>query len=239
MWATESGTIRGWNPNVPPPPFSTHSFVVVNRSGVDAIYKGLALARMGSRHRLYATDFHNARVDVFNGKFNLVTPPGAFVDPRIPSGFAPFGIRNIHGVLFVTYAKQDADREDDVAGQGLGFVDAFDKSGHLLERVATRGQLNSPWGLAKAPASFGPFGGDLLVGNFGDGRINVFQPQPDGTFELVGPVRTADGKRLVIDGLWALSFGNDAAAGSKDTLFFTAGPDDETHGLFGTIEPRA
>jgi uncharacterized protein (TIGR03118 family) len=239
MFATEGGTIRGWNPNVPPPPFSTQSFVVVDRSGVGAIYKGLALAANSSGHFLYATDFHNARVDVFNGKFELVTRPGAFVDPNIPAGFAPFGIRNIHGVLFVTYAKQDADREDDVAGQGLGFVDAFDKRGHLLERVATQGRLNAPWGLAMAPASFGRFGGDLLVGNFGNGRINAFEPQPGGTFELDGTLRTPDDERLAIDGLWALSFGNGAAAGSKHTLFFTAGPDDETHGLFGTIEPTA
>ena len=237
MFATESGTIRGWNPNVPPPPFSTRSSVAVDRSDVGAIYKGLALARTPAGPRLYATDFHNARVDVFNGGFKLVTPPGAFVDPGIPSGFAPFGIRRIHGVIFVTFAKQDAAREDDVHGQGLGFVDAFDTSGHLLTRVATRGQLNAPWGLAMAPAGFGPFGGDLLVGNFGDGRINAFHREQDGSFELRGPLRAGEDRRLVIDGLWALSFGNGGPAGPKSTLFFTAGPDDETHGLFGSIRP--
>jgi uncharacterized protein (TIGR03118 family) len=163
---------------------------------------------------------------------------GAFVDPNIPAGYAPFGIQEVNGSIIVTYAKQDADAEDDVAGQGHGFVDMFDTSGHLLVRVASHGQLNSPWGLAMAPASFGRFAGDLLVGNFGDGEISAFEPQSDGTFELVGQLRTSDRKVLTIDGLWALQFGKGAANnGSTGTLFFTAGPDDETHGLFGTITP--
>ncbi len=157
MWATESGTILGWNPNVPPPPPSTQSFVVLDRSGVGAIYKGLAIASTDGGDFIYATDFHNARVDMFDGEFNLVTPPGAFVDPGIPHGFAPFGIQNIGGQIFVSYAKQDADAEDEVAGQGLGFVDVFDTAGNFLHRVATRGPLNAPWGLAMAPADFGGF----------------------------------------------------------------------------------
>jgi len=236
MFSTESGTIRGWNPNVPPPSPSTQSFVVVDRSDVEAIYKGLAIASTPGGDFIYATDFHNARVDVFDGDFNLVPNPGAFVDHGIPHGFAPFGIQNIGGEIFVTYAKQDADGEDDVSGQGLGFVDVFDTSGVFLGRVATRGQLNAPWGLALAPASFGRFGGDLLVGNFGDGKINAYARRPDGTFAHRGALRGADGEKLSIDGLWALGFGNDAAAGPSTTLFFTAGPDDESHGLFGKIE---
>jgi uncharacterized protein (TIGR03118 family) len=227
LFATEEGKILGWNISL-----GTTAQVVVDRSGADAIYKGLAIAG----DRLYATDFHNGQVDVFDGSFAKVNVAGAFVDSKIPAGFAPFGIQNIGGHIFVTYAKQDADREDDVAGQGLGFVDEFDTSGALLARVASHGQLNSPWGLAMAPADFGRFGGDLLVGNFGDGEISAFEPQLDGTFELVGQLRTSERKVLAIDGLWALQFGKGTANnGPTDTLFFTAGPDDESHGLFGTI----
>ncbi|TMB49217.1 MAG: TIGR03118 family protein, partial [Deltaproteobacteria bacterium] len=166
LFATEEGKILGWNAAL-----GTTAQVAVDRSGDDAIFKGLAIAG----DRLYATDFHNGQVDVFDGSFGQVDMPGAFVDPSIPPGFAPFGIQNVGGDIFVTYAKQDADREDDVAGPGLGFVDEFDTSGTFLGRVATRGQLNSPWGLAMAPAAFGRFGGDLLVGNFGDGRITAFE----------------------------------------------------------------
>jgi uncharacterized protein (TIGR03118 family) len=226
LFATEDGTILGWNPTVDP----NNAVVAVPASG--AIYKGLALAG----DTLYATDFHNARVDIFDGSFHPMNTPGAFVDPAIPAGYAPFGIQNVDGALVVTYAKQDADAEDDVAGQGLGFVDRFSTSGVLLDRVATHGQLNSPWGIAKAPANFGRFSGDLLVGNFGDGEISAFEPQSDGTFELVGQLRTSDRKVLSIDGLWALQFGKGTMNnGPATTLFFTAGPDDETHGLFGTI----
>jgi uncharacterized protein (TIGR03118 family) len=235
MFATESGTILGWNPAVPPPPFSTQAFVVADRSGVGAKYKGLAIASTPGGDFIYATDFHNARVDVFDGAFNLVTTPGAFVDPKLPSGFAPFGIREIGGVLFVTYAKQDADHQDDVGGQGHGFVDMFDTGGAFLGRVATRGQLNSPWGLALAPAGFGRFGGDLLVGNFGDGHINAYALK-HGAYHHRGELRGPGGEKLAIDGLWAIAFGNDGPAGPSGTLFFTAGPDHESHGLFGTIE---
>ena len=228
LFATEEGKILGWNPNVD----ATHAVVAADRSSAGAIYKGLAI--LGNT--LYAADFHNARIDVFNGSFELVNDAGAFVDPKLPSGYAPFGIAEIGGKIFVSYAKQDAAREDDVAGQGLGFVDAFSPSGALLQRIATRGQLNAPWGLAIAPAGFGSFGGDLLVGNFGDGEINAYQPQATGTYERAGALKSADGKPILIDGLWALAFGKGTVNnGPTDTLFFTAGPDDETHGLFGTI----
>jgi uncharacterized protein (TIGR03118 family) len=236
MWVTEAGTIRGWNPAVPPPPPSTQSFVVADRSDVGAIYKGLAIASTPDGDFLYAADFHNARVDMFDGDFSLVSPPGSFVDPNLKRGFAPFGIQNIGGEIFVSYAKQDADAEDEIAGQGLGFVDRFDTSGVFLGRVATRGLLNAPWGLVQAPESFGKFGGDLLVGNFGDGRIHAYAPQEDGSFELEGTLRKQNHTPIVIDGLWALQFGNGAAAGPTDTMFFTAGPDEESHGLFGKIE---
>ena len=169
MFASENGTIHGWNPAVSPPPPSTHAFVVVSRMAEGAIFKGLAIAG----DRLYATDFHNGRVDVFNGSFTQINSPGAFVDPALPAGFAPFGIQNLGGRIFVTYAKQDADRQDEIAGHGLGYVDAYDTAGHLLGRVASGGDLDAPWGLAWAPAGFGQFSGDLLVGNFGDGHSRL------------------------------------------------------------------
>ena len=231
IFATEEGAILAWNSTVS----GTTAEVVVPAAG-DAVFKGLAIATTPAGNRLYATDFHNGRVDVFDGSFANVTAPGSFADPNIPSGYAPFGIQTVGTTIFVTYAKQDADRHDDVAGQGHGFVDAFDTSGALIGRVATHGQLNSPWGIATAPAGFGNFGGDLLVGNFGDGEVSAYEPQADGSYELVGQLRTADHKVLSIDGLWALQFGKGTTAnGPLTTLFFTAGPGGEQHGLFGTI----
>jgi uncharacterized protein (TIGR03118 family) len=238
LWATESGTIRGWNPAVPPPAPSTQSFVGADRSAEDANYKGLAIASTTAGDFLYAADFHNARIDMFDSDFDVVTPAGAFVDPGMPAGFAPFGIQNIRGTLFVTYAMQDAAAEDEVTGPGLGFVDAFTTNGTFLARVASGGSLNAPWGLALAPPSFGKFAGDLLVGNFGDGRINAYgRGKTALKFGFAGQLQSSAGGFVEIDGLWALQFGNDAAAGPSSTLFFTAGPDDEEHGLFGSIVP--
>ncbi len=189
IFATEDGTISGWNPNVPPttPPGGSTTAVLKVDNSTGAVYKGLALANTGvnafaPNPRLFATNFHAGTVDVFDSTFQQVTlASGAFTDPKLPKGFAPFGIQAFtvpgtsQSVLFVTYAKQDADKEDDVAGKGNGFVDVFDASGKLLQRVASRGTLNSPWGIAVAPSNFGKFSGDLLVGNFGDGRINAFK----------------------------------------------------------------
>jgi len=239
LFSTEGGTIRGWNPGVPPPSPSTMAFKVVDRSGVGAIYKGLAIASGRFHDFLYATDFHNARVDVFDDSFHLVTRPGAFTDPNLPAGFAPFGIQAINGRIFVTYAMQDANAEDEIAGTGLGFVDMYGIHGRLLGRVASRGALNAPWGLAWAPSDFGRFSDDLLVGNFGDGRIHAYEPQANGTFEPAGALRRQSGSVITIDGLWAIEFGNGGAAGQTNSLFFTAGPDDESHGLFGRIRAAA
>ena len=204
-----------------------------------AIYKGLAIDSATAGQFLYATDFHNGKVDIFDSSFHAVSIPGSFTDPSLPAGFAPFGIQNINGTIYVTYALQDEDREDDVAGPGNGYVDAYDTSGNLIRRVASAGELNSPWGLALAPANFGRFSGDLLVGNFGDGRIHAFDPAQlteTGEFEAVGLMHSASGKPVQIDGLWALQFGHGASAnGPTNTLFFTAGPDDEDHGLFGSL----
>jgi uncharacterized protein (TIGR03118 family) len=230
VFATEVGTIRGWRPP------TNNSFVLADRSGQGAIYKGLAFAATAGGDRFYATDFHNARVDVFDGSFNLISNPGAFTDPQLPDGYAPFGIQTVGSRIFVTYAKQDAEAADELHGQGLGFVDAYDTSGNLLARVAQHGQLNAPWGLALAPADFGRFSGDLLVGNFGDGQVNAYEELPNGHFEHRGELRTADGKSLTIDGLWSLQFGHGSLGnGLTNTLFFTAGPHDESDGLFGTI----
>jgi uncharacterized protein (TIGR03118 family) len=163
-----------------------------------------------------------------------VTTGGSFKDPNIPPGYAPFGIQNINGDLFVTYAKQDAAKHDDVAGRGNGFVDIFDTDGHLLRRFASRGLLNSPWGVARASFAFGRFSGDILVGNFGDGRINVF----DSDGNLLDQLEGTNGRPLKIDGLWTLTLGGGAKS-SSDTLYFTAGPNGETDGLFGTITPAS
>lgn len=229
IFATEDGVIAGWAPGVD----ATHAVRVIDNSTTGSIYKGLALSAGGNGSLLYATDFHNNKIDVFDGSFNPVTPlAGAFTDAGIPAGFAPFGIQAINGDLYVSYAKQDAEQHDDVAGKGLGFVDAFDANGHFIRRVITHGRLNAPWGMALAPAGFGRFGNRLLVGNFGDGRINAYDLASG---EFVG-VLSAGEKPIQIDGLWGLAFGNGFLGQPADTLFFAAGPGDEQHGLYGRID---
>jgi uncharacterized protein (TIGR03118 family) len=240
IFATESGVISGWNQAVPPPPPATQALTGIDRSGVGAIYKGLAIASTAAGDQLYAADFHNARVDVFDSSFNLVsTPDGSFVDKRIPRQYAPHGIQNINGAIFVTYAKQDKAKVNEVPGAGRGFVDMFDTSGNLMARIATHGGLNAPWGLALAPSDFGPLSGDLLVGNFGNGRIHAYRQQSNGRWKPQGALKGSNGKPLKIDGLWGLSFGNGGPAGPTNTLYFTAGPNGGSHGLFGSIEPPA
>jgi uncharacterized protein (TIGR03118 family) len=231
LFATEGGTILGWSPAVN----GTTAIVGVDSSSKGAVYKGLAVAA----DRLYATDFHNGRVDVFDKAFAPVTTSGGFTDPKLPKGFAPFGIQAIGSSIFVTYAKQDAQRKDDVPGGGAGYVDQYTTDGQLVTRVASGGRKNappnSPWGLAMAPASFGVFSGDLLIGNFGNGRVSAYQDRGGGKWVYKGQLRRGDGTLITLDGLWALEFGNGAAAGPTTSLFFTAGPGDESHGLFGVI----
>jgi uncharacterized protein (TIGR03118 family) len=230
IFDSEAGLVTGWNPGVPPPPPSTQA--QVGASVPDAIYKGLAIASTPAGTFLYAADFHNARIDVFDQGFNLVHLSGSFTDPQVPRGFAPFNVQELGGLLYVAYAKQDADAEDEVAGQSLGFVDVYSTSGQLLRHLIQRGQLDAPWGLALAPAGFGRFSGALLVGNFGDGRINAYDPQ---TGAFLGRLHHENGRPIEIEGLWALRFGN-GVTGNPTTLLFTAGIDDEAHGLFGAIE---
>ena len=232
IFASEDGTISGWNPAVA----ATQAVVGVDNSAGGAVYKGLAIASTAAGDRLYATNFHAGTVDVFDAGFHPVL--GGFTDADLPPGYAPFGIRHLGGTIYVTYALQDADQHDDVAGVGHGFVDAFDTEGNLLRRVASTGRLNSPWGLAVAPTDFGTFSGNLLVGNFGDGHINAFDLEHlrgDGELRPRGQLHGADGPPIKIDGLWAIAFGNGAAAGPTNVLFFTAGPFGEQHGLFGKL----
>jgi uncharacterized protein (TIGR03118 family) len=234
IFATESGTIAGWNPMVDP----TNAIVAVPNT-TSAVYKGLALGTSGGNTYLYATNFNTSTIDVFNSTFQPVTLEGNFSDPGIHAGFAPFGIALLDSNLYVTYAKRDAGGHDDVAGPANGYVDVFDTSGNLLRRAATRGRLNSPWGVAIAPSDFGRYSGDLLVGNFGDGRINAIDPA---TGEFLGQLRAPgnDNRPITIDGLWALAFGaGNTNSGPSNSLYFTAGPDGESGGLFGNIKAAA
>jgi uncharacterized protein (TIGR03118 family) len=232
VFAGEDGTVSGWAPNVN----ATHAVMVVDNSGRGAVYKGLALAANGSGNFLYATDFRNGRIDVFDAQFHAVSWAGAFADPSLPSDFAPFGIQNVLGDLVVTYAKRDRGGLDDVPGRGLGVVNVFDAGGRFLRRLTTGGKLNAPWGVTFSPAGFGRFAGALLVGNFGDGRISAFDLRT-GTF--LGQLRDADGRRLTLPGLWGMAFGNGQRGQPADALFFAAGVNDEADGLYGRIDPVA
>ena len=249
IFDTEDGTIEAWNINPPTPPGIpnplTAEIVVDNSAGggpTGAVYKGLALgANAANGPLLYATNFRTGKVDVFDTNFQSPTPPlsGSFTDPKLQAGYAPFGIQNINGQIWVTYAKQDAPKHDPVNKPAHGFVDVFDTDGNLLTRFAQHGHLNSPWGLAMAPATFGQFAGDILVGNFGDGVINAYDPNSG---KWLGSVTGSNGRPLVNDGLWALTFGgalnSDGTASSPGTLFFSAGLNDEADGLFGSIVPQ-
>ncbi len=223
IFATEQGTINGWHPST-----GTVAPLRVDSSAFMAKYKGLTLLSQGSASRIYAADFHNARVDIFDGAYTPLLI-GGFSDPLIPPGFAPFNIQAIGSRLFVTYALRDPAGQDDVKGAGNGFVDIFDFDGNLLQRFASGRALNSPWGVARAPADFGAMSGMILIGNFGDGHINAFD-------FASGELRMTTAG--TIDGLWALAFGNDTPGAAHNQLFFTAGPDEEKHGLFGRLDMR-
>jgi uncharacterized protein (TIGR03118 family) len=240
IFATEDGTISAWAGGLNP---ATNAVIAVDNSSNPtaangAVYKGLVFGVNKNGGFLFATNFRSGRIDVFGpgggpkGLFMPVTTDGGFADPDIPAGYAPFGIANIDGDLFVTYAQQNAQKHDDVAGNGHGFVDVFDTDGHLLRRFASRGALDSPWGITRASFAFGRFSGKILIGNFGDGRINVFND--DGKF--VDQLENQFGNPLAIDGLWTLTLGGGSHS-SPDTLYFSAGPNKETNGLFGTITP--
>lgn len=259
LFATEDGIIAGWNPSIDP----TRAVLAVDNSGnnftdpdpdqqTGAVYKGLAIATSAtpiiagdadSTALLYASNFRAGTIDVYDAKFHEVTPlpAGAFADPDLPARYAPFDVQVLDGKVYVTYARQDATGHDDRAGPHRGFVDVFNLDGNPglpggAVRLISRGPLDSPWGLAIAPQGFdiGPRGGDpvLLVGNFGDGRVNAFDAT---TGSELGGLDDPDGEPIQIDGLWALKVGNGTNGGAVDTVYFTAGPFDESHGLFGSL----
>jgi uncharacterized protein (TIGR03118 family) len=229
LFATEDGTILGWNGGASATIKVDNSAVPNAENG--AVYKGLALGTAGTNNYLYATNFRSGKVDVFDKNFQPATLAGSFSDPNLPAGFAPFGVQNLGGQIFVTYAKQNAEKHDDVSGPGSGFVDIFGTDGTFVRRFASGGTLNSPWGLAMSPSTFGNFHNDVLVGNFGDGRISAFTPAG----VLRGQLKSETSAPIQINGLWGLRFGNGGSGGDPNTLFFAAGINDETDGLFGTI----
>jgi uncharacterized protein (TIGR03118 family) len=237
LFATENGTLSGWNPTVD----ATHAVLAVDNSAnavdgftLGAVYKGLAIASTPDKTFLYATNFRDGVVEIYDTTFAFVkgfTDPGLVPDASAP-GFAPFGIQTIGDRLYVTFAMQDDERHDDVKGPGQGFIDVFDLYGKFIRKLITGDPLNSPWGLALAPDDFGQFSQALIVGNFGDGQINAFNPD---TGDFLGPLTKRQGRGIAINGLWGLSFGNDGSAGKHNELFFTAGINDEANGLFGKI----
>jgi uncharacterized protein (TIGR03118 family) len=230
IFATLDGVIAAWAP----PATGSNAIRVATKPG--AVYTGLALAGNGEANFLYAANFAAGKIDVFDHNFAPAAMPGGFVDPHLPKNFAPFNIQAIQGDLYIAYALREEDEAEEVIGPGLGIVSVFDANGHFLRRVATRGKLNAPWGFALAPASFGKFGGRLLVGNFGDGTINAYDAH-NGEFK--GQLRGTNGKPLKIEGLWGIAFGNGINHQPAGTLFFAAGPEDETRGIYGAITPVA
>jgi uncharacterized protein (TIGR03118 family) len=253
LFATEDGTIVGWNPGVFPPgqtgsnpPGSNFGIIAVDNSGnnfdpdaspkTGAVYKGLAIATdANGMTLLYATNFRSGMVEAYDVNFTAVASPPAFTDPQLPDSYAPFNIVHVNDALFVTFAVQNADKHDDVAGQGNGIVDVFELDGTFRQRFAQDGQLNSPWGVALAPTGFGELGGALWIGNFGSGDINAFDPD---TGKFLSNVRDRKGNAILIDGLWTITFGSgNGNGGSANTLYFTAGPNGETDGLFGSLNP--
>jgi uncharacterized protein (TIGR03118 family) len=226
LFASATGTISGWNGAA-----GTTALTQVNNFAGGAEYTGLALGGSGAGARLYAADFGNARVDVFDGSFNPILP-GTFVDPAIPAGYAPYNVHNVAGQFVVAYALKKTVGVGAVTGPGLGFVSVFDANGNLVRRLASGGPLDAPWGVAVAPASWGIFGGATLVGNFGNGRINAFEPLT-GTF--LGMLTDVNGAPLENDGLWEITFGNGAQGTSTSTLYFAAGINDEANGLVGGL----
>jgi uncharacterized protein (TIGR03118 family) len=227
IFASTTGVVTGWSPAV-----SLNTAQVAFQAADAAIYTGIALANNGSGNFLYLADFHNAEIDVLDGGFHLVHLAGPFLDPDLPADYAPFNVAAIGGKLYVAYARQDADAQEEITGRHLGFVDVFDLNGNFERRLVSRGRLNAPWAMVLAPLDFGDFSGDLLVGNFGDGRINAYDPTT-GAFQ--GTLSESPGHPIEIDGLWGLVFGNGLTAGDAATLYYAAGPEDETHGLFGKI----
>jgi len=228
IFATEDGTIAGW---------SGGGTAVTMVPATGAVYKGITLGQVAGANMLYATDFAGGKVDVFDKNYQPVDlGANAFKDWQLPANYAPFNIQSVGSWIYVTFAQKEAGSIDEAHGPGKGYVDIFSTSGVLQKRLQWGAWFNAPWGVALAPAGFGGFSNMVLIGNFGSGKIAAFDPA---TGEFHGLVRGVHSRPLVIDGLWALGFGNNASAGPATTLFFTAGIDDEAHGLFGTLTPIA
>jgi uncharacterized protein (TIGR03118 family) len=231
LFATLGGTIAGWSPAVA----ATTAITRVDNAAAGSVYTGLALATQGMANFLYAADFAHGRIDVFDATFAPASAPGGFTDPALPAGYAPFGIQAIGNRVYVAYAIPDP-LTHERRGAGLGVLDVYDSAGHLIRQlVPAGGVLDAPWGIALAPPDFGPFANALLVANFGDGRINAFDPD---TGALRGTLADTAGNPLVIDGLWGIAFGNGLNGLATNALFYAAGPANETHGVFGRIDPR-
>jgi uncharacterized protein (TIGR03118 family) len=234
----EGGTIAGWAKDSGATAVTAYDDGIAN-GAQHAVYKGLALATVNGATYLYATDLHNNKVDVFDTTFSKpAAMQGKFIDPTIPAGYVPFGIATVNGQLYVTFAMQDTAKHDEVSGAGLGYVDVFDLSGNFVSRFASAGPLNAPWGIAVAPSGFGSLSGDVLVGNFGDGTVNIFMPNGSLATD-VGQLAVANGGTFTIPGLWGLEFGNGDPDKPLTTLFYTAGFADQTDGVFGSIAPSA
>lgn len=229
VFASESGIISAWSPTVN----RTAVVNVFDGSSASKVYKGLASASYLGLNYLYAADFHNMAIDVFDSSFAPAVLPGKFKDPGLPAGYAPFNIQAIGDKLYVAFAKRAASGDDEQAGAGLGVVSVFDTGGNFIKQLAYGGALNAPWGMAMAPANFGAASNMLLVGNFGDGKINVYNPS---TGAFMGALAKSDQTPIVIDGLWGIAFGPGVNSQPTNTLFFAAGPSDEKHGLYGRID---
>src|SRR5579862_2715712 len=231
----EGGTIAAWASGSGASAVTAYDDGVANGAN-HAVYKGLALGTVNGATFLYATDLHNNKVDVFDTNFTKpAAMQGKFVDPTLPAGFVPFGIAALNGQLYVSYAKQDAAMHDETTGAGLGYIDIFDFSGNFVSRFASAGALNAPWGMAVAPAGFGSLAGKVLIGNFGDGKINIFAPNGTELATSKGPLTVTNGGTITIPGLWSLVFGNGDSDKPTTTLFYTAGFADQTDGVFGSI----
>ncbi|ALK95944.1 NHL repeat family protein [Massilia sp. WF1] len=229
IFAAENGTLSGWSPGVN----RTNAIVAVDNGAGGAVYKGLAIASFGGVNYVYAADFRNGVVDVYDSNWRRAALPGNFTDPNLPAGYAPFGIQALGGRIYVAYALRTAGSIDETKGDGRGIVDVFEASGVLVRRLVTGGALNAPWGMAMAPANFGDASNMLLVGNFGDGKINAYKADSG---EFAGTLSKADHTPIVIDGLWGIAFGNGVSNQPTNTLFFAAGPADEAHGQYGRID---
>jgi uncharacterized protein (TIGR03118 family) len=230
LFASQVGIVSGWNPNVPA---AGSKQAQVGGTG-DAVYTGLAIGQVGTATYLYAADFEHGKIDVYDGTFHAATLDGSFTDPNIPNSYSTFNIQNIGGKLYVTYAQQSHKKPDEETDRGSGFVDVFDTSGHLLQRLIKGNHLKAPWGVALAPADFGTFSNALIVGNFADGQLHAFDPESG---KYLGEMKDENGMPIVIDGLWGITFGNGGNGGDKNALYFAAGIEDETHGLFGSLRP--